>query len=109
MDLKKSILCTALGLCLAGAVMAAPKSAQTSSKTPKERVEQSAQAHELININKADAEGLAQLKGVGPSKAKAIISYRTQHGHFKSVNDLTNVPGISNKLLEKIQAQITVG
>ena len=55
-----------------------------------------------VNINTADAATLsASLKGVGVSKAKAIIAYRENYGPFKSVDELT-VRGIGESLLKKI-------
>lgn len=55
-----------------------------------------------ININTADAQTLSQgLKGVGPSKAKAIIAYRESYGAFKSVDELTEVKGIGQSLLTR--------
>lgn len=50
-----------------------------------------------INLNTATVEQLDALKGVGASKAKAIVDYRTQHGPFKSVQDLASVKGFSAK------------
>ena len=38
-----------------------------------------------VNINTADVETLSsELSGVGQSKAEAIVSYREQHGPYKS-------------------------
>lgn len=57
---------------------------------------------ETVNINTATAEELAHaLNGVGDKKAQAIISYREEYGPFKSVDDLKQVPGISNGLVER--------
>jgi competence protein ComEA len=54
-----------------------------------------------VNINTADAQTIADsLKGVGLAKAKAIVSYRDQHGEFKQLADLTQVSGIGDKTLE---------
>ena len=62
-----------------------------------------------ININTATAEQLTTLDGIGESKANAIIQYREQHGDFKSIDDLLNVPGIGEKILEGIRPYVTVG
>ncbi|MCI5668886.1 MAG: helix-hairpin-helix domain-containing protein, partial [Oscillospiraceae bacterium] len=55
-----------------------------------------------VNIHTATAEQLTALDGIGESKANAIIQYREQHGDFKSIDDLLNVPGIGEKILEGI-------
>ncbi|HVV68412.1 MAG TPA: helix-hairpin-helix domain-containing protein [Gammaproteobacteria bacterium] len=55
-----------------------------------------------VNINTASAEELKTLKGIGDTKAQAIMDYRTQHGLFKSAEELGNVKGFSNKVLEKL-------
>ena len=61
----------------------------------------------LININTASKAELTSLKGVGDSKAEAIIKYR-QHTPFIKIEDLKNVEGISEKLFNNIKDQITV-
>ena len=61
-----------------------------------------------LNINTATAEELDELKGIGVKKAESIIAYRTEHGDFSNIDDLTNVKGIGEKLLEKIKEEITV-
>jgi competence protein ComEA len=65
---------------------------------------------EPVNINTADAAALAKaLNGVGPAKAKAIVSYRDKNGPFKSVDQLTMVEGITQKLIDKNRADIRLG
>jgi competence protein ComEA len=62
-----------------------------------------------ININSADIETLvAELKGIGPKKAKAIIVYRNEHGPFKSIDDLIKIKGISKRIVDQNREKITV-
>ncbi|MCH8498278.1 MAG: helix-hairpin-helix domain-containing protein [Marinobacter sp.] len=62
-----------------------------------------------ININTADAETLAsQLKGIGQSRAEAIVAYREAHGPFTSVDDLTAVRGIGQRTLEQNEGLLSV-
>lgn len=63
-----------------------------------------------VNINTADAGALAKaLNGVGPAKAKAIVTYREKNGPFKSVDQLAMVEGITQKLIDKNRADIRLG
>jgi competence protein ComEA len=65
---------------------------------------------EPVNVNTADAAALAKaLNGVGPAKAKAIVSYREKNGPFKTVDQLAMVEGISQKLIDKNRADIKLG
>jgi competence protein ComEA len=63
----------------------------------------------LVNINTADEAKLTSLKGIGPTKAKAITQYRQEHGPFKTVDDLKHVPGIGDNTLAALKPFITVG
>ena len=56
-----------------------------------------------ININNADLETLANLKGIGPKTAQNIIDYRKEVGSFEKVEDLMNVKGVGEKTLEAIK------
>jgi competence protein ComEA len=65
---------------------------------------------EPVNINTADATALAKaLNGIGPSKARAIVSYREKNGPFKSVDQLAMVEGITQKLIDRNRADIRLG
>ena len=65
---------------------------------------------EPVNINTADANALAKaLNGIGPAKAKAIVSYRDKNGPFKSVDQLAMVEGITQKLIDKNRTDIKLG
>lgn len=60
----------------------------------------------LEDINKGDSAVLQRLKGVGPSIADKIISYRKKHGGFKRIDSLMNVKGIGKTKLAQIKKQI---
>jgi competence protein ComEA len=62
----------------------------------------------LINLNSATLEQLDSLPGVGPSTAQKIIDYRTQHGGFRSVDELMDVPGIGPAKFAELKDQVTV-
>ena len=61
-----------------------------------------------ININTATAQELTALPGIGPAKAEAIIKHREANGPFKIVDELNDVKGIGNKILENIKNEVTV-
>ncbi|MDJ0710147.1 MAG: ComEA family DNA-binding protein [Woeseiaceae bacterium] len=62
-----------------------------------------------VNINTADAETIsAELKGVGLTKAKAIVEYRKKHGPFRSADDLSLVKGIGERTVEINRTDIKV-
>ena len=61
-----------------------------------------------VNINTAKKEQLDGLKGIGPTKAQAIVDYRKKNGPFKSVDDLQNVPGIGPATLKDLRSDVTV-
>ena len=61
-----------------------------------------------VNINTSTKEVLTSLSGIGDAKAQNIIDYRKENGLFKSIEDLKNVTGISEKLFEQIKEFITI-
>ena len=60
-----------------------------------------------IDINKADMKELHSLKGIGHTKAIAIMEYRKQHP-FTKIEDIMKVKGIGKKLFEKMKDEIEV-
>lgn len=56
-----------------------------------------------VNINKADMEELMTLPFIGEVKSQAILIYRTEHGPFKTIDELDNIKGIGPKTLEKLR------
>ena len=64
---------------------------------------------EKVNINTANAQQIASaMNGIGESKAKAIVEYRSSHGKFKSIDSLQNVDGVGEKTVEKNKDKITL-
>jgi competence protein ComEA len=59
-----------------------------------------------VDLNTATAEQLDQLDGVGPATAQKILDWRRQHGGFRSVDDLGNVPGIGPKRLAALRPRV---
>lgn len=63
-----------------------------------------------VNINTADATALAaNLHGVGPAKAQAIVEHRQANGPFKSADQLAAVKGIGLATVEKNRDRIQLG
>lgn len=59
-----------------------------------------------LDINRASAEELDSLKGIGPAKAQAIVDDRERNGYFTGVEQLTRVKGIGEKLLSTIKDSV---
>lgn len=63
----------------------------------------------VVNINKADAAAMVEnLEGIGPKKAAAIVSYRKKNGAFKSIDGLTEVKGIGEKIVKKNRGDLSL-
>jgi competence protein ComEA len=62
-----------------------------------------------VNINEADAETLADvLVGVGASKARAIVKYREENGPFTTIDQLVDVNGIGESILNTNKEKMTL-
>ena len=64
--------------------------------------------HAAVNLNSATQSELETVKGIGPAKAKAIVTHRDKNGPFKSVDDLANVKGFGKSSVDKLKAELTV-
>ncbi|HAU48049.1 MAG TPA: hypothetical protein DCW57_03125 [Planctomycetaceae bacterium] len=56
-----------------------------------------------LDINSAPPTELSLLPGIGPTMASRIIETRQQRGPFKSVDDITHVPGIGKITLQEMR------
>ncbi len=61
-----------------------------------------------VDLNRADAEQLDALPGIGPTTAAAIIEHRERIGGFTSVDQLLDVRGIGAAKLEQLRPYVTV-
>jgi competence protein ComEA len=80
-----------------GEKVAAPASSGAAAK---------ASPGDPVHINAATLTELQRLPGVGPAIAQDILTYRQQHGPFKTLDDLDDVPGIGSTRLEQWQGLI---
>lgn len=69
---------------------------------------ESGSADGKIDLNTAGLEELMTLNGVGETRAKAIVEYRSQNGAFTKIEDIMQIPGIKEGIFSKIKDQITV-
>ncbi len=103
MEQTLKALCFA-GVMGAGMMIAQPVSAADvppAASSPVAR-QMTGQANEKVSLNQASVEELvAALNGVGLKKAEAIVSYREQYGDFTDLEQLREVPGIGNALVER--------
>jgi competence protein ComEA len=60
-------------------------------------------------VNRAGADELERLPGIGPAKAEAIVRWREAHGRFRRLEDLLAVPGIGPATLERVRSLAYAG
>lgn len=61
-----------------------------------------------ISINNATAAELDALPGIGPVLAERIVTHRATHGPFRSIDQLSDVSGIGDSVMEQIRSQVTL-
>lgn len=90
----------------AGPLPVVSESAKSESFEESEKTEYAPIDTARININKATAEELQQLPGIGPAYSTRILEWRKEYGEFTSVNQLLEIRGIGPVRLEKIRPLI---
>lgn len=63
----------------------------------------------IININSADQGELMLLSKIGKAKAMAIVKYRNENGNFNSIDELKNVQGVGDAILNSIKDHVVFG
>jgi competence protein ComEA len=61
-----------------------------------------------INLNQASQKEFEALPGIGEEKAKAIILERQKRGKFSSIDDLIEIPGITQNIINQIRPYIVI-
>jgi competence protein ComEA len=64
-----------------------------------------------LDLNTASAIHLKAIKGIGPSRAEEIVRYRSKHGPFTSIDELSRVPHVGDMPpheFEQVKRQFTV-
>ena len=61
-----------------------------------------------LDLNRASAEALQLLTGIGPHLAAAIVADRQARGPFASVEALARVSGVGVKTVERLRSSLTV-
>jgi competence protein ComEA len=94
-------------LLIAALLQANPLQAASVAQPSKAPV--SAAAVAPVDLNTADVATLAAgLRGIGESKARAIVEYRRINGPFKTIDDLALVKGIGSRTIELNRARLRV-
>lgn len=66
---------------------------------------------EIFDLNRATAEELARLPGLGPERARRVIARRRtlEGGAYRSIEELLAVPGIGPKILDQLRPSLFIG
>ncbi|MGZ3521665.1 MAG: ComEA family DNA-binding protein [Vulcanimicrobiaceae bacterium] len=55
-----------------------------------------------VDLNDADVAALEELPGVGPALAERIVAYRNLNGPFESLDELSDVAGMTDRRLQQV-------
>jgi competence protein ComEA len=83
-----------------------PIAAQAQAASPARAVSPS-KAVSKVNLNRASAEELQTLPGVGPVLAQRMVEWRKAHGRYRTVDDLQEVKGVGKKRLEQLRPLVS--
>lgn len=61
-----------------------------------------------VDVNHATERDFLNLPEIGQSVATAIVQYRDEHGPFRSLDELANVPGVGPKTLEQLRSHLVL-
>jgi competence protein ComEA len=64
---------------------------------------------ERVDVNLATERQLAQVPGLGPARARAIVKDRMSNGPYRRIAQLERVSGISYETVRKLEPYLAVG
>ena len=56
-----------------------------------------------VDLNTAGVDAMTTLPGLGEKKARAILEYRLAHGRFQSLDEVAQVPGVTQDMIDEWQ------
>ena len=62
----------------------------------------------VTDLNSAAESEIATLPGIGPSKARAIVEYRAEHGAIRTLEELDDIPGIGPATIANLRGLVSV-
>jgi len=63
----------------------------------------------MKDINTATQDDLVEVPSISPTKAATILDWRKEHGPINDLDNLTEVPGIGEKTVQRISQHFTAG
>ncbi len=60
----------------------------------------------VVDLNRADAQALARIPGIGAAIAERIVTVRQREGAFASLDELLDVAGMSESRLERARPHL---
>lgn len=80
----------------------------TFSGRPQAAIPPSRRPAARVSLNTATEAELAQLPGIGPARARAIVADRRANGRYRRLEELARVPGIGPATLQALKDRVTV-
>lgn len=90
-------------------VPAAPANGQPAAGDAQPAAPSAIRPDGTLDLNRATPDDLDELPGIGPILAERIVAHREQAGPFTSVGQLRDVPGIGEKIFQKLAPLVAVG
>ncbi|HEY4453849.1 MAG TPA: ComEA family DNA-binding protein [Pseudonocardiaceae bacterium] len=85
-----------------------PADADTATASTSKSKKGKAPPGQKVDLNTASANDLETLPGVGDATAQRIVTWRSQHGSFNSIDQLRSVGGIGDGKFAKIKDLVTI-